>query len=405
MAGLNYSVAYASAQKRFESKKYKEAFDICSQIIEEQGPDFKAMLLMAQSFLLMTNWLNWKENKDAFYEAASNAFKLASSVEEAVEAEYQIRYAIRLWDAQQHRIMLERVRRNPKIEAWKDYLSYQGNSMTAMAFILLALRGEKNVVELYEKKGITKDQFSDMCGERSVEGVFSHDEIDDLKFEIGQEIFEHTVKVIEENKEGSKEYLLAFGQKALDRLYLTKMIISSSISEDTENAMLLVKHLYGYAEVLRYMLNVTVHPNGATMSLVVGDRNDLREELRSTYEKIQKLDPTFTMPSLPDRYGIEPVSSTYSDSSSGGCYVATAVYGSYDCPQVWTLRRFRDDTLAETWYGRAFIRIYYAISPTLVKWFGHTVWFKKLWKVRLDRMVANLNAEGVENTPYEDKQW
>ena len=45
----------------------------------------------------------------------------------------------------------------------------------------------------------------------------------------------------------------------------------------------------------------------------------------------------------------------------GGCYVATAVYGSYDCPQVWTLRRYRDYTLAETWHGRAFIRTYYAI--------------------------------------------
>lgn len=88
-----------------------------------------------------------------------------------------------------------------------------------------------------------------------------------------------------------------------------------------------------------------------------------------------------------------------------GCYVATAVYGSYNCPQVWTLRRFRDYTLAETWYGRAFIRTYYAISPTLVKWFGHTEWFKKMWKGRLDRMVANLNAEGVEDTPYEDKVW
>ena len=26
--------------------------------------------------------------------------------------------------------------------------------------------------------------------------------------------------------------------------------------------------------------------------------------------------------------------------SKGGCYIATAVYGSYDCPQVWTLQRF-----------------------------------------------------------------
>lgn len=91
--------------------------------------------------------------------------------------------------------------------------------------------------------------------------------------------------------------------------------------------------------------------------------------------------------------------------TAGGCYVATAVYGSYDCPQVWTLRRFRDYTLAETWYGRAFIRTYYAISPTLVKWFGHTEWFKNMWKGKLDRMVSNLNAEGVEGTPYKDKVW
>lgn len=89
---------------------------------------------------------------------------------------------------------------------------------------------------------------------------------------------------------------------------------------------------------------------------------------------------------------------------SRGCYVATAVYGSYDCPEVWTLRRFRDNTLAETWYGRAFIRTYYAISPTLVKWFGETAWFKNMWKPTLDRMVARLNGEGVENTPYNDRE-
>lgn len=89
----------------------------------------------------------------------------------------------------------------------------------------------------------------------------------------------------------------------------------------------------------------------------------------------------------------------------GGCYVATAVYGSYDCPQVWTLRRYRDYTLAKTWYGRAFIHTYYAISPTLVKWFGQTEWFQKLWRGRLDRMVQRLNVEGYKNTPYNDTNW
>lgn len=97
--------------------------------------------------------------------------------------------------------------------------------------------------------------------------------------------------------------------------------------------------------------------------------------------------------------------STYSNSSSGGCYVATAVYGSYDCPEVWTLRRYRDNQLARTWYGRLFIHTYYAISPTLVKWFGETQWFKNMWKPKLDKMVKELQEQGVENTPYNDIDW
>lgn len=91
--------------------------------------------------------------------------------------------------------------------------------------------------------------------------------------------------------------------------------------------------------------------------------------------------------------------------SNGGCYIATAVYGSYDCPQVWTLRRFRDNTLAKTWYGRTFIRTYYAVSPTLVKWFGETKWFKKMWQGKLDRLVTKLQSEGVASTPYTDREW
>lgn len=98
-------------------------------------------------------------------------------------------------------------------------------------------------------------------------------------------------------------------------------------------------------------------------------------------------------------------SSSSSTKKSGGCYVATCVYGSYDCPEVWTLRRFRDNTLAATWYGRLFIKTYYAVSPTIVKWFGHTEWFKNMWKPTLEKMVKNLQSKGVEDTPYDDKMW
>lgn len=89
--------------------------------------------------------------------------------------------------------------------------------------------------------------------------------------------------------------------------------------------------------------------------------------------------------------------------TSNGCYIATCVYGSYDCPEVWTLRRFRDNVLAGTWYGRAFIRIYYEISPIVVKLFGSTKLFSKTFKAPLNRMVTSLRKKGFESTPYCDK--
>ena len=85
--------------------------------------------------------------------------------------------------------------------------------------------------------------------------------------------------------------------------------------------------------------------------------NDIMEY----HNKIKEIDPDYVIPKRP--------------TAKKGCYIATCVYGSYDCPQVWTLRRYRDNTLGSTWYGRTFIRTYYAISPTLVKWFGKTKWF------------------------------
>lgn len=127
--------------------------------------------------------------------------------------------------------------------------------------------------------------------------------------------------------------------------------------------------------------------------------NGLKDSRNSYYDKIKEVDPTF------DAESAKKQSNASNSAANGGCYVATAVYGSYDCPEVWTLRRFRDNTLAETWYGRAFIHTYYAISPTLVKWFGHTEWFKKMWKEPLDSLVRKLQSEGVENTPYNDRIW
>jgi len=53
---------------------------------------------------------------------------------------------------------------------------------------------------------------------------------------------------------------------------------------------------------------------------------------------------------------------------AGACFIATAVYGDYDHPQVRELRRFRDQVLLRSAAGQRFVRWYYRVGPGLAEW-------------------------------------
>ncbi|MCD7781890.1 MAG: DUF2318 domain-containing protein [Methanosphaera sp.] len=139
------------------------------------------------------------------------------------------------------------------------------------------------------------------------------------------------------------------------------------------------KDIVNYAIELkadRYYGEYTAKPNSNT--------KDFAENKKNFYTaKIQEIDPEYK--------------------PNDGCFIATAVYGSYDCPEVWTLRRFRDNTLYPTIPGQIFIKTYYTISPTLVKYFGDKKWFVKLFRKPLNYIVSKLQRAGVESTCYIDK--
>ena len=153
---------------------------------------------------------------------------------------------------------------------------------------------------------------------------------------------------------------------------------------------LLIKHfgdMYGKCAADCWKLAVIFHN---TLNGAMANKEANAKVINEYNQKISKYDPTYKAPETNMK-------------SDGGCYIATAVYGSYDCPEVWVLRRFRDNVLANAWYGRAFIRMYYFISPKLVKRFGNTIWFTQLWKPVLDKTVDFLRVKGFTDRPYNDK--
>jgi len=79
--------------------------------------------------------------------------------------------------------------------------------------------------------------------------------------------------------------------------------------------------------------------------------------------------------------------------SSEGCFIATAVYGSYDADEVLILREFRDGKLASSDIGRFLIRLYYFVSPPIAELLEIFPFAKKPARYALDRIVRSLQCD------------
>lgn len=79
--------------------------------------------------------------------------------------------------------------------------------------------------------------------------------------------------------------------------------------------------------------------------------------------------------------------------TKSGCFVATAVYGDPESPQVYTLRRWRDEALQPTTTGRAFIKFYYRFGPTWANVVRNSPPLMGAVRVCLDWFVDRLNTQ------------
>ena len=73
----------------------------------------------------------------------------------------------------------------------------------------------------------------------------------------------------------------------------------------------------------------------------------------------------------------------------GGCFIATAVYGSYNAPEVIILRKFRDNFLLNYFMGRIFITFYYKISPPIA--YKVKNFIKKLFSLLIRVVAKSIN--------------
>ena len=389
---------YTMAENAYDAGNQKEAEQYCNKIIEIDPTHAEAWLLKG----IVSGWQSTGANlrMDEFISCATNAFTNANSVEilnDLAQRAYQQYYSLTLAI---NKLKVDSIVSYSK--NYREYIQLPPNFLMWGIQIQIAYGTAFN--KFYaEKSEEEKKKPMSLGTELGLNDVSEKCEAELISGAI--KLWNDSLRDYNSASDGyPTDYML---ERMMEEGTIAMLMLEHGIPKDTSkiqesqkaNIIKACKNLITMKGVWINLKSYTVSFSGGIKSHPVSKYITMESKQKATadikrYHEIIKLcDPNYVIPVVE-----EP-------KPQAGCYVATAVYGSYDCPQVWTLRRFRDYTLAETWYGRAFIRTYYAISPTLVKWFGHTGWFKKMWKGKLDRMVANLNAEGVEDTPYEDKVW
>jgi len=78
--------------------------------------------------------------------------------------------------------------------------------------------------------------------------------------------------------------------------------------------------------------------------------------------------------------------------TEGGCFIATAAYGSYLDPHVQSLRMFRDETLMRTRFGRKVVSLYYELSPPIAHYIAQSEFRKKVMRIVLIPVIFTIET-------------
>jgi hypothetical protein len=250
----------------------------------------------------------------------------------------------------------------------KFLVSPAQDHFTRAAVEALAESG-KDIEELekaLQSGGLPKDDESRVrffLGEAILAKIRGERQADSPEFKRALTEMEEAVKI---GGQGGYEYfsdpLNAFRLQHLASAYMT---VSNSI-EEREG----IDSAITYLEKKRRLFDYLENPPSLLL-LSLGERYRDKKDVphaREVFTKILEIPETSCMGEFHAKIqqdAMEHIRELQAEDKKSGCFIATAVYGKDDAPEVEALRHFRDNVLLGSRAGRGFVSLYYRVSPPM----------------------------------------
>lgn len=374
------------AQNAYDSDNKKEAENYCNKVIEIDFQNYQAWLLKGKSAGWQTTIGNnrFSEVINCFSKAIENTQK-----DKLEEVKQEVSNEI-------HRLSIALINL-----ACSHFADNPDNSTNAKSIIDVSNIIKNTSELLFKKCNIVQKEI-----ENEIAKII-HTTVDKT-FTISYKIYKL------DNDGHPSEYAFdTFVSKCQNFIELLKISIDLS-NKDTKEDLKRYELLIVISEICKKAKSYEKHftNNGSSWAVKYEVSYSLKKSLgdtsRESAKKILEIDENYQSEFFDIKKDLEGrkeavLKGTLKEASKdSACYIATAVYGSYNCPQVWTLRRFRDYSLAKNFFGKLFIKFYYVVSPVLVKYFGKTKIFNIFCKNILDKITAYLQKQGFSKLPYND---
>lgn len=307
-----------NAQKLFDCEQYKAALEMSMDLIRNNINRKEAFIIATKSFLHRMDSPMHDEDNATFINSYKSACLLAETGEELRIIENEMAVEYQKWKARtitEHFRILER---KPTINLLKDIYNTIPKYLEIPIFMILT---ENECINSFcERKGISREKFSQEYPSLAGPTEFSDDDISTLEYYTAQKIFNNANSKLTANADGNPEYIEMISKKILMELFTAERVAANSYSNDNCTGNIRLERLKLHAEILSFTMNAMIYPNGVPISLFLGDREDYHKQLKSIYYEIQQLDETFVIPTLPNIKGVRPQSeqprSTVANSTS-----------------------------------------------------------------------------------------